>query len=219
MNMNLLRELSEAVINGDAKGAKETVEKLLEGNIDVFDIIDGGIAPGLRVVGEKFETREYFIADLLVSANVAKEVMILLEPHVARRGGSARDARIVIGTVEGDIHDIGKNIVAAMLRGAGFDVVDLGVDVKAQGFVEAAEREGAEIVAISALLTSTMVEMGEVVKALEEAGIRSDVKVLVGGAPLSEEFAKKIGADAYGRDALEAVEKAEALTRRWVKPP
>lgn len=211
MTEELFGELSEAVVIGDIERAKESVNKLLESGQDAYQIIERSISPGLEVVGEKFEAREYFITDLLVSANVAKEVMGLLEPHMSKTEEKSRAAKVVIGTVEGDIHDIGKNIVATMLRGAGFEVVDLGVDISAQDFVSSANKEKAGIVAMSALLTSTMLKIPEVIEAFRKAGIRDEVKVLVGGAPLNEDFARKVGADAYGKDALRAIEKAREL--------
>lgn len=209
----LFGELSSTIIQGNSKEAKKIVKSLLNNKkLEVRDIIEKGVANGLKVVGDKFEKREYFLPEMLASANAVKEIMPLLESYLRRKEEGAMP-KVLICTVEGDIHDIGKNIVAITLQGVGFDVHDLGVDVSAKEIVETVKEEEPKIVALSALLTSTMTKMKEVVDSLKNAGVRDKVKILIGGPPINSEFAKRIGADAYGKDAWDAVEKAKELLK------
>jgi 5-methyltetrahydrofolate--homocysteine methyltransferase len=158
----------------------------------------------MEVVGEKYERNEYFLAELIMAGETMKEGMKTLEPHL-KAGELKRVGKVVIGTVRGDLHDIGKNIVATLLSAAGFDVIDLGVDVPPEKFVEAVKENSPDIVGMSALLTTTMVEMEDIIKELKKAGLRDKVKVIIGGAPITREYAEKIGADAAARDAVEGV--------------
>ena len=169
------------------------------------------MAEGMEEVGRRFEEGEYFLADLVMAAEAFNLGLRALKPRLEAEGLSKPIGRVVIGTVEGDIHDVGKNMVAAMLSSAGFEVIDLGANVPIDDFVEAAARDGADIVAMSALLDSNMWNMKAVIERLRERGLRDRVKVIIGGAPTNERFAMEIGADAYGRDAVEAVRKCKEL--------
>lgn len=190
----------------------ELVLQVLEGEEPRIKEMIDSLSSGMEEVGRRFEQGEYFIPDMLASAEAVGEAMDLLEPHL-KGANVASKGVFIMATVAGDLHDIGKNIVAIMLKGAGFKVVDLGSDVAASIICEAVKREEASFVGLSALLTTTMQEMGGVIRDLEEAGLRKKVKVLVGGAPLSSGFADQIGADAYCEDAFEAVRYTEEFRR------
>ena len=189
----------------------ELVEEALEKNIDVKEIINNGLTAGMNIVGDKFEAGEYYIPDMLASAEAVGAAMEMLEPHLEGSGVQSK-GKIVFATVKGDLHDIGKNIVSILLRGAGYTVKDLGNDVEPEAIVAAVKEEKPDILGLSALLTSTMMQMEETIKALEAAGVRDSVKIVVGGAPVSEDFAEKIGADGYGADGFQAVTVIESLT-------
>ena len=205
-----LQALAEAIINGKRNDAVELTKKLIDAGVPAKRILDEGLISGMSVVGEKFKSGEYFVPEVLVAARAMKAAMELLRPLLATSDVEPIGT-VVIGTVRGDLHDIGKNLVAMMLEGAGFRVVDLGVDVPAEKFVEAAKEHNADIVGMSALLTTTMTYMPEVIKALEAEGIRNQVKVIVGGAPVTQEWADQIGADGYAPDAASAVDKCKEL--------
>ncbi|OYT30624.1 MAG: cobalamin-binding protein [Thermofilum sp. ex4484_79] len=192
---------------------KEAVDEALRMGIKPLDIIDNALTPAIREIGDLFEKGEYFLPELIISADLFKEIMDEKLKPLLTAEGSAREAlgRVVIGTVKGDLHDIGKNIVATMLEIAGFEVYDLGVDVAPEEFVRKAKEVNADIVAMSALLTTTMMEMKNVIELLKREGLRDKVKVIVGGAPVTEEFARQIGADAYAEDAVKAVEVCKKL--------
>ena len=207
----ILARLRDAIVNLDYEGIRDVAREAIEAGISPYEAIMEGMAKGMDIVGQKYESGEYFLAELIMAGETMKEGLSVLEPYM-KKGEIKHIGKVVIGTVEGDLHDIGKNIVITLLTASGFEVVDLGVDVSAEKFVEAVREHKPDIVAMSALLTTTMVNMEKVVKALEEAGLRDKVKIIVGGAPLTEEFAKQIGADAYGRDAVVGVE----ICRRWV---
>ena len=192
-------------------GVAELVKDALDGGIGTNEILLDGLSRGMGLVGEKYESGEYFIPDMLTAAEAVEAGMAVMEPYIIKNGESGGKGKIIMATVEKDLHDIGKNLVCIMLRGAGFTVVDLGIDVPAARIAEAAEEEGAGVVGLSALLNTTMVNMGEVVKQLEAKGLRDRVKVLIGGAPTSEDFAREIGADSYGKDAFAAIREAEKL--------
>jgi 5-methyltetrahydrofolate--homocysteine methyltransferase len=192
-------------------GVTELIEQALASDISVRDIIVQGLTEGMSIVGQKFEAEEYFIPDMLASAEAVGAAMELLEPHLAKSGIKPR-GKIIVATVKGDLHDIGKNIVSILLRGAGYIVKDLGNDIEPQTIVEAVREEKPEFLGLSALLTSTMVSMGDIVRALTDNGLRDGVKIIVGGAPVSEEFAGSIGADGYGADGFQAVAVVEALS-------
>lgn len=207
----ILARLRDAIVNLDYEGIRDVAKEAIEAGLSPYEAIMEGMAKGMDIVGQKYEQGEYFLAELIMAGETMKEGLSVLEPYM-KKGEIKHIGKVVIGTVEGDLHDIGKNIVITLLTASGFEVVDLGVDVSAEKFVEAVRKHKPDIVAMSALLTTTMVNMEKVVKALEEAGLRDKVKIIVGGAPLTEEFAKQIGADAYGRDAVVGVE----ICRRWV---
>jgi 5-methyltetrahydrofolate--homocysteine methyltransferase len=192
-------------------GVTELIEKALALGINVRDIINKGLTEGMDLVGKKFEAKEYYIPDMLASAEAVGAAMEILEPHLAKTGIKAK-GKVIMATVKGDLHDIGKNIVSILLRGAGYTVKDLGNDIEPQVIVNAVREENPQFLGLSALLTSTMVNMRDTIQALEESGLRDKVKVIVGGAPVSEEFAQSIGADGYGADGFQAVAVIESLT-------
>jgi 5-methyltetrahydrofolate--homocysteine methyltransferase len=205
-----LQALAEAIINGKRNDAVELTKKLIDAGVPAKRILDEGLIAGMSVVGEKFKNGEYFVPEVLVAARAMKAAMELLRPLLATSDVEPIGT-VVIGTVRGDLHDIGKNLVAMMLEGVGFRVVDLGVDVPAEKFIEAAKEHKANIVGMSALLTTTMTYMPEVIKALEAEGIRNRVKVIIGGAPVTQEWADQIGADGYAPDAASVVDKCKEL--------
>ncbi|HEY96538.1 MAG TPA: cobalamin-binding protein [Dehalococcoidia bacterium] len=189
----------------------ELVEEALAQNIDVKEIINKGLTKGMSLVGDKFEAGEYFIPDMLASAEAVGAAMEMLEPHLEGSGIKSK-GKILIATVKGDLHDIGKNIVSILLRGSGYTVKDLGNDIEPEAIVAAVKEEKPDILGLSALLTSTMAHMEDTINALKDAGVRDNVKVVIGGAPVSEEYAQKIGADGYGADGFQAVSVIESLT-------
>jgi corrinoid protein of di/trimethylamine methyltransferase len=205
--MALLKELYEAVLKGDAPGAVAITRAALAGGADAEQLIADSMVPAMDEVGRRFEAQDYFIPDVLLSARAMKNAMELLRPLLAASGAKPA-GRVVIGAVKGDLHDIGKNLVAFMLQGGGFEIIDLGTDVAPARFVEAVQSHRADVVCLSCLLTSTMPTMKATIDALAEAGLRSQVKVLVGGAPVTQEFAERIGADGYGETAAAAVNLA-----------
>ncbi len=201
--MQDLKLLHEAVLNGDAKTAKTVTESALAAGVDPMKLVQDQMVPAMAEAGRKFECNEYFVPELLLSARAMKSALELIRPLLtAHEVGSA--GRVVIGTVEGDLHDIGKNLVAAMLEGAGYEVIDLGVNVPAARFVEVIKEKSPKVLALSALLSTTMAAMKTTVTALEAAGVRDQVKVLVGGAPVSRSYAEEIGADGYSETAAAA---------------
>jgi 5-methyltetrahydrofolate--homocysteine methyltransferase len=204
-----LEDVYTAIIEGKVDDAAAGVEQGLNEGIAVDDLLKKGLLAAMDLVGERFGEGDIFIPQVIWSAKAMQAGMDLLRPHFTE-GQQGKSARIIIGTAEGDIHDIGKNLVGMMLEGAGFEVVDLGVGVKPEQFVEKAVEEKADIIGVSALLTTTMMSMAEVVKLKNEKAL-SSVKVIIGGAPLSLDFCKEIGADAYGVDAMDAVVKVKEL--------
>jgi len=191
-------------------GVVELTQEALEAGIPPERIINEGLTAGMKVVGEKFAAKEYFIPDMLASAEAVGAAMDILKPHL-EGSGTPTKGKFAIVTVKGDIHDIGKNIVAILLKGAGYQVEDLGIDVPTEKIVEYVKNERPQYLGLSALLTTTMVVMGEVIEALKAEGLRDQVKVFVGGAAVSEEFARQIGADFYCVDGFDAVKKLESL--------
>ncbi|MHC4265846.1 MAG: corrinoid protein [Planctomycetota bacterium] len=203
-----LKALSEAIIKGDQSQAiKLTKEALSEGMIPK-SILDEGLIAGMNIVGESFKNNEMYIPEVLIAAHAMKGAMTILEPELVKAGVEPI-AKLVIGTVQGDMHDIGKNLVAMMLKGAGFEVIDLGVDVTPEKFIEQAKSNSVHLIGMSALLTTTMPGMEKTVKACKEAGM--DVKTIIGGAPVTKEYADKIGADGFAADAATAVDVAKSL--------
>ncbi len=210
--MQELKELYDAIVNGDAPEARAVTEQALIEHADPVELVNKYMAPAMDEVGQRFERCDYFVPELLLSARAMKAALELIRPLLTARGAEPA-GRVVIGTVKGDLHDIGKNLVASMLEGGGFEVVDLGVNVDPQKFVAAVQEKNANIVAMSALLTTTMNSMRSTIEALKQAGLRDKVTVLVGGAPITPRFATEIGADGYSENAVEAV----ALARKAAK--
>ena len=207
-----LKKLHQAILDGDAKlSAAETTQALAAG-IDPIAIIEGTMIPAMDEVGRLFECQDYFVPELLLSGRAMKAAMQLLRPLLAKSGAQPA-GRVVIGTVKGDLHDIGKNLVGSMLEGGGFAVTDLGTDVSPDSFIDAIREKTADIVCLSALLTVTMPAMKTTIEALERAGVRNKVKVLIGGAPVTQQYAQEIGADGYGENANAAVALARELRK------
>ena len=204
-------ELYDAILTGNATKAAEATRAALDAKVNPIDLVQKQMIPAMDEVGQRFECNEYFVPELLIAARAMKIALGIIAPLLVE-AGSKPAGRVVIGTVQGDLHDIGKNLVASMLEGAGFQVVDLGVDVSAEKFVEAARQQAGTIVALSALLTTTMVVMKDVVARLEQAGIRDKTKVIIGGAPITQQYANEIGADGYGENASTAVAVVRKLT-------
>ncbi len=201
---DILVRIRDAIVNLDIDNIGRLCEEAVKAGVPAYEVVMEGMAKGMEVVGEKYERNEYFLAELIMAGETMKEGMKVLEPHL-KAGELKRVGKVVIGTVRGDLHDIGKNIVATLLNAAGFEVIDLGVDVPPEKFVEAVKENSPDIVGMSALLTTTMIEMEGIIKELKKAGLRDKVKIIIGGAPITREFAEKIGADAAARDAVEGV--------------
>ncbi len=202
--------LFDAIVDGDMKTAVAEVKTLLDQGVTPQAIMEKHLIPAMGDVGEKFECNEFFVPELLIAGRAMQESMKILNPLLAQTG-IEKVGRVVIGTVQGDLHDIGKNLVASMLEGGGFEVIDLGVDVAPDKFVEAAKSKPGTIIALSALLTTTMPQMKKVIEALQAAGLSGSSKVMIGGAPVTSEFAKEIGADGYSENASTAVALARQL--------
>ena len=207
-----LAQISEGLIAGKVDRVVDLTRELLEGGTEARVVLNEGLLPGMDVVGRRFKACEMYIPEVLRSAKAMHGAMDLLRPKLSA-GDLAGEGKMAIGTVKGDLHDIGKNLVAMLCEGAGFEVINLGIDLEAQTFVDAVKEHKPDILGLSALLTTTMPRMGEAINALKEAGIRDQVKVIVGGAPVTAEYADKIGADAYGANAAMAVDKARALLK------
>ncbi len=208
--MSNLESIYNAVLDGDAPAAKAGVSAALAEGVAPETILKEGLIGAMAEVGRLFEANEYFVPEMLVAARAMQQGLAILKPHLAE-GGATPMGKVVVGTVKGDLHDIGKNLVAMMLEGSGFEVIDLGTDVTPEKFVKAVVEHKPAVIGMSALLTTTMPSMGTTVHALEEAGVRDQVKVMIGGAPVTDEFAKRIGADGYSPDASSAVRLAKAL--------
>lgn len=205
-----LEELAQAVIDGSAPVAEKQTEQALAAGEAPGKILQGGLMAGMQVVGDRFKRNEFYVPEVLLAARAMKSALALLRPHLVAADVEPV-AKIVVATVKGDLHDIGKNLVGMMMEGAGFEVIDLGVDASAEQFVQVVQEKQPQVVGISALLTTTMVNMREVVDGLQAAGVRDQVKVLIGGAPVTAAFAAEIGADAYAPDAATAVDVARDL--------
>lgn len=208
--MENLKSLYEAILKGNLDKSVEITKEAIAGNVDPQVIINEYMSPAMEEVGLRFEQGNAFVPELLLAARAMKGALELLKPLLAGNA-SSRFGKVVIGTVKGDLHDIGKNLVASMLEGCGFEVINLGVDISSDKFIEAIREHKADILCMSALLTTTMSYMKEVVEALHNSGIRNDVKVMIGGAPISHTFAKQIGADGYSDNANSAVTLAKSL--------
>ncbi len=204
------KELSAMIIKGDHKAAEQWTRTALDAGVDPRAIIDEGLVPGMDEVGRRFKCNQFHLPEVLVAARAMKASLRLVQPLVGRAGATAK-GRVVMGTVQGDLHDIGKNLVSMMLEGAGFEVHDLGVNVTPQDFVQAVQKHAANLVGLSGLLTTAMPMMRETVKALRASGAGSGVKIMVGGAPVSQAYAAEIGADGYAPNGAAAVDVAHAL--------
>ena len=210
--MDILVEISENLQKGKAKVVKELVGQAVEQGIPAKEVLEKGLLAGMDVVGEKFKNNEVFVPEVLVAARAMNMGASVLKPLLAD-GEQTSAGKVCIGTVKGDLHDIGKNLVKMMMEGKGLEVVDLGTDVSPETYVETAVNQNCQIICCSALLTTTMPVMGEVVKAAEKAGIRDKVKIMIGGAPVTEAFCEQIGADKYTPDAASAADAAVELCR------
>ena len=199
-----LDQIKEHLIQGDADRVKEIVKNSLAEGVLPKEILDNGLIAGMDEVGRQFKNNEIFIPEVLIAAEAMHQALAVLEPHLIKSGVKPR-GKIVIGTVKGDLHDIGKNLVAMMLKGGGFQIIDCGIDVSPAKFAETIKKEDTEILAMSCLITTSMPSMGETIEELKRENLRDRVKIIVGGAPVTEGFARDIGADAYGSSAAEAV--------------
>ncbi len=208
--MEILKDIAQNLIAGNDEKVAELVGQAIEAEVPTVEILEHGLIAGMNVVGGRFRNHEMFLPEVLLSARAMTAGVALLKPLLIAEEVPSR-GKVVLGSVEGDLHDIGKNLVGIMLEGAGFEVVDLGTDVPAERFIDAAIAENASIIGLSSLLTTTMALMKGVVDLVEEKGLSGQLKVIVGGAPLSEEFARSIGAQGYAYDAANAVEKVLAL--------
>lgn len=208
----LYTQIVDRFLDFDTESVKRLVREALDSGCDVNDVIENALRKAMKIVGDRFERGEFFLPELVMAGDLFNEVMEeILLPIIERSAKGSRVGRVVIGTVKGDLHDIGKNLVATMLRVNGFEVIDLGVDVPPEKFVEAVEKYKPDILGMSALLTTTMLEMKNVIDALKSAGLRDKVKVIIGGAAVDEDYTREIGADAYAENAVEAVKKCLEL--------
>ncbi len=208
--MDILKQIVESLEQGEDERVGALAAQALATGISATEVLDHGLIAGMNVVGDQFRRREVFLPDVLLSARAMYAGLDVLKPHLARDGVPSR-GKVVLGTIRGDLHDIGKNLVGILLKGAGFEVIDLGHDVSAETFVQTALEAGAPVIGMSALLTTTMPRMKEVVELLKTRGLAGRIRTIVGGAPLSRDFAQAIGADDYAFDAAHAVERVRAL--------
>ena len=208
--MEILEEIADEVQRGNSASVEVLTKRALLQDISAEEILNNGLVEGMNVVSKKFKNNEIFIPEVLISAKSMNSGLEIIKPILAEAKVKSK-GKVVIGTVKGDLHDIGKNIVAMMLKGAGFDVVDLGADVSKEKFLEFVKNERADILGMSALLTTTMIYMKETIETLKNAGLRQDVKVIIGGAPVTESYAAQIDADGYASDAASAVDLSKKL--------
>jgi len=205
-----LKEIADSIIKGEAPKVKELVKKALDEGVGVEKILNEGLTAGMYVVGTKFKANEFYVPEVLIAARAMKAGMEILKPILEEKNIKGRGT-IVLGTVKGDLHDIGKNLVGMMLEGAGFEVIDVGIDVAPEVFIQTAKEKEAYLIGLSALLTTTMISMKDVIEALKEASLTGKVKVIIGGAPVTQSYADEIGADGYAPDAASAVDEAKKL--------
>ena len=213
----LFKELSNAIITGDQQKAQDLTKESITENINPVETLQNCLIPAMDVVGNKFETQEFFLPEILIAARAMERALDILKPELERcpaQENLEKPITVIIGTVKGDIHDIGKNLLKFFMEGAGFKVFDLGTEVSAETFVQEAKRRKADLLCMSALISTTMPYFIQVIKKIEEADLRSKVKIMVGGAPVTEEYAKKVKADAYAEDAFKAVQVARRLMER-----
>ena len=208
-----LKELKESVIKGDMKNTQDLVSQALKEGTEAGNILKESLIPAMDEVGTRFEKGDYFVPEMLIAARAMKAGIEILKPLLADSGVESA-GKVIIGTVKGDLHDIGKNLVGLMLEGGGFEVIDLGTDVSGEKFIEAVKSEKPHIIGMSALLTTTMSSAVEVIQSLEKEGLRSEVKVMFGGAPVTQAYVEQIGADGYAPDAAVAVKKARELLQK-----
>ncbi len=205
--MSILMEISELLQNGKAKEIKDAVQKAIDQGLNAKEILENGMMHGMNIIGEKFSKNEVFVPEMLIAARAMNVGIDVLKSHFIGEEVSKK-GKVILGTVKGDLHDIGKNLVKIMMEGKGLEVIDLGIDVAKEKFIDKVKESGAKIVALSALLTTTMTEMAEVIKAFNDAGIREKVKIMIGGAPVTDKFREDIGADLYAPDAAQAANVA-----------
>jgi 5-methyltetrahydrofolate--homocysteine methyltransferase len=208
--MALIEEIRESLVVGNAPQVSELTQKAVEEGSPALDILNSGLVAGMEIVSAKWKAGEYYIPNVLIAARAMKQGMDIIKPKLLEGNYKAK-AVAVAGTVKGDLHDIGKNLVVMMMEGAGFEVIDLGTDVSPEKFIEAAREKNADLILMSALLTTTMMAMKDVVAAVQDSDLAGKVKTMVGGAPITEKFAEEIGADGYSADGSSAVEKAKSL--------
>jgi 5-methyltetrahydrofolate--homocysteine methyltransferase len=207
---DLIKDIFDGIVDGQAPFVAQKVQQALDSGVDPGVILNQGMIAAMAEVGKRFEEGEFFVPEMLIAARAMQSGLALLKPHL-QQADLQSSGKVVIGTVKGDLHDIGKNLVAMMLEGAGFEIIDLGTDVSPDKFVAAAREHQADLVAMSALLTTTMPNMKVTIDALQAAGLRPQVKVLIGGAPVTENFVRQVGADGYAPDASRAVAVAKSL--------
>ena len=211
MNEDMYQAIKDAVVEGEDEDTARLVKEALTANLPPLDILQNGVVAGITKTGELWKANEYFLPDVILSADAFKAGMEPLEPRLKEGDGGLQDKKFVIGVVEGDMHDLGKSLVVAMLSSAGFEVIDLGINVPKAKFIEAVRERKPDIVGLGAYMSTTMLEMKDVIAELGKQGLRDDVKVMVGGVPTSQEFADEVGADAWGKDALDAMQNALEL--------
>lgn len=209
--MARFEDLAQCVIKGDQESAQKVTKSLIDEGKEPLEIVNQGLIGGMSVVGTRFKDDDMFVPEVLMSAKVMEACMELLKPLIADEGGIPSAGKVLLGTVFNDLHDIGKNLVGTMLESAGFTVIDMGVDISPEKFASAIKEEGPDILAMSALLTTTMMHMQDTIDLLKEEGLRDDVKVIIGGAPISQQFADEIGADGFAPDAASAVDLCKEL--------
>ena len=208
--MTDLRAISEYLINGRMEEVERLTKEAMDEGVDARDILNKALISGMDEVGRRFKNNEFYVPEVLIAARAMKAGMAVLEPVLIKTGVESR-GRVVLGTANGDLHDIGKNLVGVMLKGAGFEIIDLGADVPAEKFVETAREKGASVIGISALLTTTMIGMRQTIEMLQRNGMRGGVRVIVGGAPVTQQYADEIGADGYAPDSASAVDLVKKL--------
>lgn len=208
-----LGAIAESIIKGNKNNAVTLTQQAIDEGMSAQEVLNDGLIAGMNIVGAKFKCNEFYVPEVLIAARAMKECTSLLKPILITSGVESA-GKVVVGTVKGDLHDIGKNLVAMMLEGSGFEVIDLGVDIKPEGFVQSIQETGANILGMSALLTTTMPAMKDVIQALDAAGLRDSVRVMIGGAPVTQNYADEIGADGFAGDAAAAVDIAKELIRK-----
>jgi trimethylamine corrinoid protein len=210
-----LSDMKQAIVKGDREKAEELARQAVKGNLDLIDVIENGFVPGIQKAGDLWEKGEYFLPELITSAECMKAVMSLLQPELKKKKLTAKSqGKVIIGTIEGDIHDIGKNLVSSMLSANGFDVIDLGADVKLENFIKNAQQEKADLICVSSLLTTTMIKQKTLIELLKSKNLFGQFKVLVGGAPVNKNWAEDIGAHGYAENAMSATKLAKTLIQK-----